>query len=514
MSQSGRFFLAAMATATLLAGRSALAAGPADALTIGSVTVQPGDTVSVPLFVRDVAGTPLGGDRSAFIQRIQFKVNFAPAGRISGCANPTFPDCAVEFIPAGLLAGRTPVTADVVKNLGSIAVNYAYDRTTDRIPYNQLAADPGDLVGFLKFVTSSALQTEAIVALSFDSTDDATAFADDTAAITETVAADTLRVVNGSIHLSPVAPADSCPALPGAGNLSINWQGSSGCTTTSSSCTTNDPIQFTAATFGYTIASCDSVAWAFGDGINGTGTSPRHVYTSTGTYNVSLTLANRNGSFTVTKTINVTTVATPPTPPIGCTTPTANNVLITWSAPSGCSSISGNCQAQEIVTFTAQFFNYTVCTTPTFIWTFGDDTAGNGKTVNHTYAAPGTYPVLLRFTDGGSILDLQTSITISPAAVTTCALGCVVVAPASVVTMTSAGFSAPSAAASCPSAVYSWSFGDGAVLTTGAAPVTHSYGTPGTYTWNLTVQPGGAACSQSGTITVLPVPPRRRSSRS
>ncbi|MBN2110744.1 MAG: PKD domain-containing protein, partial [Methanosarcinaceae archaeon] len=57
--------------------------------------------------------------------------------------------------------------------------------------------------------------------------------------------------------------------------------------------------------FNDTSNDADSLLWNFGDGSTSTGQDPVHTYSSTGTYNVTLTATNTDGSDTATTTITV-----------------------------------------------------------------------------------------------------------------------------------------------------------------------------------------------------------------
>src|SRR5690349_2991008 len=92
------FRLGVAAVAVLFSGLSVHAA---DAVTVGTVTAN-GSTVTVPVSIRDVSGTPLGMDRPAGskIQSFSIKVTYAPASSVQ----------SIAFNRAGITANLTPTS--------------------------------------------------------------------------------------------------------------------------------------------------------------------------------------------------------------------------------------------------------------------------------------------------------------------------------------------------------------------------------------------------------------------
>src|SRR3954471_4021042 len=84
-----------------------------DSLTVDTVTAQ-GTAATVPLYVRDMAGTPLGVDRSSGskIQSLAIKVTYAPATAVS----------SVAFSRAGITTNLTPIFESSPQSAGSVSL--------------------------------------------------------------------------------------------------------------------------------------------------------------------------------------------------------------------------------------------------------------------------------------------------------------------------------------------------------------------------------------------------------
>jgi PKD repeat protein len=126
------------------------------------------------------------------------------------------------------------------------------------------------------------------------------------------------------------------------------------------------------------------------------------------------------------------------------------------------------------------------------VWDFGDGTSGTGPTPQHTYAAPGTYPVTLTVTDNsGASSSITQPVTITnatPSASFT-----------SSVSYTTASFTSTSTDADGTVVSYLWNFGDGTTAT--GATTTHVYAAGGTYNVTLTATDNdGGSSATVGTI--------------
>ncbi|MDG6243371.1 MAG: PKD domain-containing protein [Methanolobus sp.] len=132
--------------------------------------------------------------------------------------------------------------------------------------------------------------------------------------------------------------------------------------------------------------------WDFGDGNNSTDQNPIHIYTSVGSYNVSLNATNVAGSNVSTQTNYI----------LAAIAPVAN---FTASATSG--------TAPFAVTFTDLSTN----SPAVWAWDFGDGATSTDKIPTHTYTSAGTYTVSLNASNvGGSNVSTHAGyITVSSA---------------------------------------------------------------------------------------------------
>ncbi|MBF4630518.1 PKD domain-containing protein [Clavibacter michiganensis subsp. phaseoli] len=143
-------------------------------------------------------------------------------------------------------------------------------------------------------------------------------------------------------------------------------------------------------------------------------------------------------------------------------------------------------------------------TVASYAWAFGDGTTGTGKTVDHAYAAAGTYAVSLTVTDDKGLVSAKKDGTVTVTApVVTPANQAPTAAFTSTAKDLTASFDASTSTdADGTVASYAWAFGDG---TTGTGrTTTHVYAAAGTYTVSLTVtdDKGLASAKRDGTVTV------------
>jgi len=211
--------------------------------------------------------------------------------------------------------------------------------------------------------------------------------------------------------------------------------------------------------------------WRFGDDTISRQQNPSHLYTKPGVYSVSLSVSNRAGTDSITKTDLITVRALP---------------MADFSAnrTSGTSPM------------TVQFTDLSTGGPGSWSWSFGDGTTSTEQNPVHTYSAPGTYNVLLTVTNSAGT-DTTTKygyITVQEglqASFTYTTSNPENLAPLTVAfTDTSTG--------SYRQVV--WNFGDG-YISTEQNPI-HTYKAPGNYTVTLTVTDERHGSSASQTIEV------------
>lgn len=200
--------------------------------------------------------------------------------------------------------------------------------------------------------------------------------------------------------------------------------------------------------------------WTFGDGDTAISQHPSHSYGTTGTYTVSLTATNANGSHTEIKTdyISVTTATIPPV-----ATFSANKTTVTPG---------------ESVTFTDHSTN----NPESWSWNFGDGNTSVIQHPTHSYTTQGTYTVTLTVTNsaGNDTETKSNYITVVPggsAPVAGFTANRTTIAEGESVTFTDQSLNSPTE--------WSWNFGDGTTST--ARNPAHTYNSAGTYTVSLNV---------------------------
>jgi len=219
--------------------------------------------------------------------------------------------------------------------------------------------------------------------------------------------------------------------------------------------------------------------WLFGDGGTSTLQNPVHIYTTAGTYTVTLTASNAAGSSTDTEAgyITVTKTGTPPV-----------------------AAFVAN-QTSGTLPFSVQFMDASTNTPTAWLWSFGDGASATSQNPIHTYTSAGTYSVTLTATnDAGATTTSQTGyITVTKEAAQPVA-SFLATGSSGDIPLTVQFFDASS---DTPTS-WVWSFGDGE-YSTSQNPV-HTYTTAGTYSVTLTATNDAGSDTSIGTDYVVADP--------
>lgn len=168
-----------------------------DVVTVGTVTTS-GNVIEVPVYIRDVSGTPLGMDRPAGsrIQSFSIKVDYSPA----------LPVQSVTFTRAGIASAVTPTFEASPSTPGSVTLLATFEESSNPLPFTLNAPAPGNLIGRLTFTLNGSAAPGTVINLTLDPT--LTQLTDEggSPATRETVAAGTLQLINGSITIASAVP--------------------------------------------------------------------------------------------------------------------------------------------------------------------------------------------------------------------------------------------------------------------------------------------------------------------
>ena len=214
--------------------------------------------------------------------------------------------------------------------------------------------------------------------------------------------------------------------------------------------------------------------WNFGDGSYSTEGNPSHLYTGTGSYNVSLTTTS---SF-------------------GCSSPYQDTVQI-YSKPISRIQTANVCQGVPV-----QFINTTVNNTGTnvtYLWDLGNGFTSTDSSLVYDFTSAGTYDVTLTATSGYGCTDTQLNrLTVYP-------LPEVNFAGSDACHNSNTSFTNNSTIQTGTIQTYSWDFGDG--TSSSQTNAVHQYSSPGTYQVNLTaVSDQGCINSYPSEVAVHPNP--------
>ena len=219
--------------------------------------------------------------------------------------------------------------------------------------------------------------------------------------------------------------------------------------------------------------------WDFGDGETSVIKNPSHVYETSGTYTVKMTVGSMSGYYTVTKEGYITV------------TGSGGGIVADFTA----SPMSGTAP------LTVQFTDISTGNPTMWSWDFGDGCSDMVGSPSHTYQNPGTYTVTLTASSATGGSDTKTK----EGYITVTGSGGGIVAD-----FTASPMSGPAPltvqftdTSTGNPTMWSWDFGDGCSDMVGSP--SHTYQNPGTYTVTLTASSatgGSDTKTKEGYITV------------
>ncbi|MEO6037237.1 MAG: PKD domain-containing protein, partial [Saprospiraceae bacterium] len=343
--------------------------------------------------------------------------------------------------------------------------------------------------------------------------------------------------MNDGTYLVTLTATNICGSATFTQNVVIITSPSAGFTANTTTGCADLTVHFTDLSSGNTT----SWNWTFPGGTpsSSTAQNPTVVYSTPGTYDVTLVASTGAGSSTYTQPAFITVLG-PPTAgftstvngsTVSFTNTSSNATSYFWNFGDGSTSMdenpthtytgddmyivtltaTNNCGSTTYTfgtdisslpsaafttsgtmgcePFTVQFTNQSSNNAATFAWMFqgGDPATSSAANPTVTWNQPGTYGVQLIVSNASGSDTAATNIT-------------VLALPSAAFTMQATGLSVACTNTSANGASYEWKFGDG-TSSTDPNP-THVYNMPGTYTVELTVSNACGAATLQQTITV------------
>jgi hypothetical protein len=276
-----------------------------DTVTVGTVTAS-GNTVDVPVYVRDVSGTALGRDQAAGsrIQSFSITVDYAPAAAIQ----------SVTFTRAGITASLSTPSEGSPGTPGSISWFASFDESTNLVPFTINAPPPGDQIAHLVFTLAPSAAPGSSITLTLGS---GTVLSNQAGTIGEAPGA--LTLVNGAINIPAltlaIVPSSRVIAVGDSTTYSVQTSSNVGSNTTVTLTSTNPGIASMPASVDIPAGSRTGTFTVFGS--------------ATGSAIITATLPASAGSANATAELTVN-----PAGPV-CTTPAAPQISVASAADAG-----------------------------------------------------------------------------------------------------------------------------------------------------------------------------------
>jgi len=223
--------------------------------------------------------------------------------------------------------------------------------------------------------------------------------------------------------------------------------------------------------------------WDFGDGSPlALGATVTHSYGDDGTYVVTVTVDDGDGGTASQSDDSVIGNVAPVVDSLLGPTSGLEGQLLEWSA------VASDAGVDDVLSYQ---------------WDFGDGSSGSGAIASHSYSADGLYTVTVVVSDDdGASSSASIAIEILNAAPVVSSVSSVGGLEGTAVVLTALAVDPGSDTLS-----YTWNFGDGSLLATGATQ-THVYEDDGIFTLTVTVDDGdGGVAVGTGTATIANVAP-------
>ncbi len=164
---------------------------PADELRLPVMSALPRALVEVPIYLRDLSGTPLGVDRPAGqrLQGLSLSVVYSPAAAVE----------SIAFAPAGLTEGLPALFETSVHSGHRISWIASFDEAASPLDFDLDRAEPGDPVAKLVLRVDASAIAGSVIDLTFDA--DLTAVSNQSGTLGETAANGLLSLGAGAIEV-------------------------------------------------------------------------------------------------------------------------------------------------------------------------------------------------------------------------------------------------------------------------------------------------------------------------
>ena len=190
----------AMLTGLLPAAPAAGQAPPQDVVTVG--TVSGAGSVDVPVYIRDVSGTPLGLDQppGSRIQAYGIRITATPSSAV----------LSMSLTRAGITQSLTPTFETNPSTGNTASLIDSFNEATNLIPFTLNGVPPGNQVARLHVNLDPGLAPGTVVTLTLDPLVTELTDQSGSAATTENTTNARLLLVNGAIN---VIAATQAPTL-------------------------------------------------------------------------------------------------------------------------------------------------------------------------------------------------------------------------------------------------------------------------------------------------------------